>query len=211
MTLQELIQKKIKYYQPKNGLDHVANFFIAMASVRHDKVVGHIERVALLAELVALKQQMDTKATFFAGLLHDVGKVLLPFRLFDGHNIDAQEYEEVKQHALLGAQALKEQYLFTSLCAGLHHAMYQKGYGLTLKDFPEVIGPATAKKILQIAAVVSICDFIEAFTHRNTKIKDGSDNSSQDLKEMLYQKYPDDHLLIDIALEEMEGVPFWNE
>jgi len=211
MPLHELIRAKIDVYQPKNGLDHIARFFISLASLNHGKVAGHIERVALLAEAVAARLKMDAKAAFFAGLLHDTGKIILPFSLFDGHNITAEEYAEVKRHAVLGAEALKCDYLFTSFCAGLHHAMYQKGYGLTVRDFPDSLSPATVKKILQIAAIVSICDFIEAFTHRSTVIKDGSSDNGGGLKEMLYQKYPDDIQLIDIALEEISKIPLWTD
>ncbi|HBM45450.1 MAG: Metal dependent phosphohydrolase [Parcubacteria group bacterium GW2011_GWF2_38_76] len=206
MPIRELILKKISEYQPKNGLDYIARFFISMASVRHGKVTGHIERVALLSEVVAKRLKMDAKAAFFAGLLHDVGKIILPYYLFDGHNINQEEYEEVKKHAILGSEALKCDYLFTGLCAGLHHAMYQKGYGLTVKDFPESLSPATIKKVLQISAIVSISDFIEAFTHRTTKIKDGSDKTGDDLKSMLYAKYLDDIQLV----EEFPKIEFWS-
>ena len=208
--MKQTVLDKISAYQPKNGLDYIARFFISLAEVSHGLVTGHIERVALLAEAVANVLQMDAKAAFFGGLLHDTGKLILPSMLFDGHNISAEEYEQVKQHALMGAAALKDDYPFTSLCAGLHHAMYARGYGLTMRDFPESFSPATAKKVLQIAALVSICDFIEAYTHRATKIRDGSDNGSADLAGMLYDKYPDDHQLVDVALATYPGLPFWD-
>ena len=211
MSLQTFITEKIDGYQPKNGLDHIAKFFLAMSSIKHGQVTGHVEKVALLSEAVAQKLKLDAKAAFFAGLLHDVGKIILPSDLFDGHNISQEEYEKVKQHALLGSEALKSDYLFISLCAGLHHAMYQRGYGLSIKDFPESLGLSTVKKILQISAIISICDFIEAFTHRQTKIKDSLDGVNKDLKSKLYDKYPNDILVIDLALETYPELKFWEE
>jgi putative nucleotidyltransferase with HDIG domain len=174
-------------------------------------VTGHVERVALLAEAVAVRLGMDAKAAFFSGLLHDVGKILLPYRLFEGYDISDEEYAEIKKHAILGSEALRNDYPFTSLCVGLHHAMYDRGYGLTMKDFPEDSSPALVKKILIISTIVSISDFIEAFTHRGSKIKDGSDKAGADLKTMLYAKYPGDALLIDVALDEFPKIEFWNE
>ena len=92
--------------------------------------------------------------------------------------------------------------MFVALCAGLHHAMYRNGYGLELRDFPKGFSPATVKKILEISKIVSICDFIDAYRHRKSAIRDGSDASTQDLKGMLYAKYPNDKLVVDLALSQ---------
>ncbi|XOU94150.1 MAG: HD-GYP domain-containing protein [Candidatus Kerfeldbacteria bacterium] len=196
-----LVQTGIKLYKPQGDLEHTANFFLILSSINHGSVKGHVERVALLSDRVAIRLEKDSKAAFFAGVLHDIGKLVLPYELFDGHDISGEEYAEIKTHALNGLLALQGHHLFTALCAGLHHAMYDAGYGLTIEDFPKDWGLATIKKLLDIAMIVSICDFVDAFTHRKTKIKDGSDKDSPDLKEMLYKKYPNEHQVIDIALD----------
>ena len=211
MSLRSLVQERISDYHTNNGLDHVARFFISLASLKHGKVVGHVERVALLSEAVAVKMKIDPKPVFFAGLLHDVGKIVLPANLFDDKDISQDEYEIIKKHAILGAEALECDYLFTSLCVGLHHAMYAKGYGLSLQDFPKFLSPVTVKKILQTATIISVCDFIDAFTHRKTGIRDGSDKVGGDLKSMLYAKYASDTQVVDIALEEFPKIEFWDE
>ncbi|MFZ2975007.1 MAG: HD domain-containing protein [Candidatus Moraniibacteriota bacterium] len=193
---------KIKKYNPKGGLSRTAELFLALSEINHKQVKEHAERVALLSEAVATKMKKDKKATFFAGLLHDIGKIILSYKLFDGHNIDTQEYEEVKRHAISGFEALSKLHEFTALCAGLHHNLYKRGYGVKISDFPKNWSPATAKKVLEISAIVSVCDFIDAFTHRKTEIKDGSNNNATGLKEMLKEKYPDDHEIIRIAIKE---------
>jgi hypothetical protein len=55
------------------------------------------------------------------------------------------------------------------------------------------------KKVLDISMIISICDFVEAFTSRKTKILDGSDKAP-DLKGMLYAKYPNDMHTVDVVL-----------
>ena len=136
MKLSTIIQKKIKTYDPKNELGHTAKVFLALCGINHNEVKGHVERVALLAEATAIRMKKDAKAAFFAGLLHDIGKLILPAPLFDGHNINTAEYAEVKTHALAGFEVLKDLHAFVALCAGFHHALYATGYGLTIKDFP---------------------------------------------------------------------------
>jgi putative nucleotidyltransferase with HDIG domain len=193
------VADKITGYQPQGGLDTSSKLFLHMSGVRHAEVRDHCERVALLAETTALKLEKDAKADFFAGLLHDIGKVLLPAELFDGHNIDSAEYSLVKEHAYDGFAALKDMHLFTALCCGAHHAMYKAGYGVSQEDFPKDWGIHTIKKVLEIATIISVCDFIDAFTHRTTTIKDGTTGS--DLRSMLESKYPDDLLTVHTALK----------
>jgi len=80
----------------------------------------------------------------------------------------------------------------------LHHAVYDKGYGLSMGDFPQNLQLRTVKKILEIATIISICDFIEAFTHRKTAPKN---EIILNLRKALEEKYPDDKLAIEKALK----------
>ena len=196
--LMAMINAKVEAYNPRGGLSQTAKFFLALIGINHGDTREHCERVALLAERVAVMMKKDAKASFFAGLLHDTGKLVLPAPLFDGHNISAEEYAKVKEHAMAGFRALRGLHAFTALCAGLHHNLYKAGYGLTLEDFPKDWSMATIKKVLEISAVISVCDFIDAYTHRATKVLDGS--AGPDLRTMLVQKYPDDVLLVELAL-----------
>lgn len=198
--LDEKVQAKIDFYHPKNALDQTTEILLALLGINHPLVKQHNQRVALLAEAVALAMEKDAKAAFFAALLHDIAKLTQNFHLFDGQNISSEEYAEVKKHAIAGFEALKNHHLFVALIAGLHHGMCEHGYGVGLDAFPKHWHMGTVKKILEISAIIAVCDFIDAFTHRTTKIKDGADLAVQELKGMLYAKYPEDHAVIDIAL-----------
>lgn len=198
-SLSKIIDSRIEGYNAKGSLGHTAKIYLTLAEVYHASTKAHTQRVALLAEATAKKLKKDVKAAFFAGLLHDFGKILLPSELFDGHNITPDEYARVKQHAQAGFLALKKLHCFTALCAGLHHALYQAGYGATTEDLPRQWSPSTVKKVLEISTIISICDFVDAYTHRATKILDGS-GTEPSLKEMLYKKYQDDHQTVDVVL-----------
>jgi putative nucleotidyltransferase with HDIG domain len=202
MQLSRRVNNRIKKYNPAGKLGHTSKIILAFSEINHYKVKEHIMRVALLAEDVSVKIGKDQKACFFAGLLHDIGKLSLSYDLFSGREITKEEYIEVKRHAIAGFKVLSELHLFTALCAGLHHALYNAGYGLTIEDFPKDLSIATIKKVLEISTIISICDFIDAFSHRKTKIKDGSDGKSSNLDQMLKEKYPDDHRIIKVALKE---------
>jgi len=195
--------QKIDEYNPKGGLAYTAQFLLALCEIRHTSVKGHLERVALLAEQTARILKKDKKAAFFGGLFHDVTKILLPAEYFDGHNINDKEYAQIKTHAQAGFKVLRRIHLFTAFCAGLHHNLYLAGYGISHDVFPEKWSPATVKKVLDISTIISICDFTDAALNRETKIKDGS-GEEETLKEKLYKKYPDDHMIVDIVLDIVE-------
>lgn len=197
---------KIRAYHPKGGLDTTAIFSLDLMKPNHAKVRIHTENVALMAESIALMLKKDAKAAFFAGLMHDTGKITLPGYLFDGRDITADEYAEVKKHAISGFISLKEVHLFIAYCAGLHHALYEKGYGLTIHDFPKKWQPRTVKKALEIAAIIAVCDDIEAFLTRKTKMKGDAGKPGMSLKERLEIKFPDDLQVVDLVLKIAEGI-----
>jgi hypothetical protein len=199
-NIENTIARKISAYKPKGGLETTANLFLAMAKNYHFSTMEHAMRVGMMCEEVAKKQKKDKKAAFFAGLLHDMGKILLPSDLFSGRDISDEEYLRVKEHALVGFKSLKKLHMFTAFCAGFHHNLYKRGYGLSAKDFPKTWSPCTIKKVLDISTIVSICDFIDAFTNRKTKIKSGG---SGDLKKMLLEKYPDDQVVVQECLNSL--------
>jgi putative nucleotidyltransferase with HDIG domain len=110
MGTSRTVQNKITKYKPKGGLDHTARFFLALCELNHESTKDHVERVALLAEATAKFLKKDAKAAFFAGILHDIGKLVLSAKLFDGHNVDTAEYNEIKTHAQAGFKQLSSNY-----------------------------------------------------------------------------------------------------
>ena len=194
--------KKIEEYRPKANLGHTAKVILALSSINHRQVKEHMLRVSLLAVETARRLGWDQKAAFLGGFFHDSGKIILPYELFDGHNITTKEYLEVKEHTIKGFEMLKDIHRFVALCAGLHHAVCESGcYGITYDDFPPEWGLETRKKVIEISLVISVCDFIDAFCHRKTEIKDGSNKNHHDLRGMLEEKYPHNHQIVGIALE----------
>lgn len=191
--------------ESRQSLQDVINFYLAIATVRHDGVKEHSLRVATLAAKAAVRLKLDARAAYVAGILHDVGKIALPCQLFDGHNITDEEYADVKNHVRLGFEVLKGRYLFTGLVAGFHHALGKSGYGLTIKDFPEDLSLDTVKKILDIAALIAICDYVDAAMTRSTTVKSGSPGDS--LREALEAKYPNSILAIDTVLGLIRSTP----
>lgn len=203
MKLDTIIERKIKTYDPAGNLDHTARLILSLLSFNYPKVEVGSQRVALLSEAVAKKLKRDAKYAFFGGLLHDTAKLILPPDLFNGRDISEKEYQKIKIHAIAGFIILKEFHLLVALCAGLHHKLYDGGYGIEDSDFPKDFPPHLKRKVLGTAIVVSICDFIEANKFRGTKAFTVKKSTKKPrLKAILYEKFPEDRYIVDIAIKE---------
>jgi len=201
-----LADERILFYHPLGGLDQSARLLSAMAAIKHQPVRMHFLRVALGSEATAIHAKKDAKAAFFGGYFHDIGKILQDPGLFTGRNITPEEYAIIKNHAVDGHRILKDLHPFTAGFSGFHHQVYKNGYGTLLGDLDPNWDLATVKKQIDLVTIVSIHDFRDAFTYRDSKILDGSDVKSRDLLEMLYEKYPDDHLYVDFVLGDCERI-----
>ena len=126
---------------------------------------GHSSRVAMYAAQIAReagKPEEECEKVYFAGLLHDVGKIGIrsavinkPGRLTD------EEYVEIKLHPVLGDQILKriQESPYLSIGAHYHHERYDgKGYpeGLKGDDIPE------------IARIIAVADAYDAMTSKRS-------------------------------------------
>lgn len=201
--MKKVITKKVKglaKYGNDGGIVRTAMFLASVLRLHSKEVWGHCQRVAFLSEMTANELGKDKKAAFFGGLFHDLGKLFVRKELFDGHNITNKEYEEIREHALLGYFSLKDVHLFTALCCGLHHAVGENGYGLNSKNLPRKIKPNTLKKVFEISTIVSVCDFIDAFYTRKTKIKGDSNVKKSSLKNLLLKKFQEDKMVTGAAL-----------
>jgi len=123
---------------------------------------GHSLRVAdysrKIAETVGLSEE-ECQKTYYAALLHDVGKIGIPNHIIKKEGkLTTDEYEVIKQrHPLIGAQILSSirEYPFLSIGAHYHHEWYDgTGYpeGLKGNDIPE------------IARIISVADAYDAMT-----------------------------------------------
>ncbi len=108
---------------------------------------GHSLRVAEYSREIARrmnKSQSEQKDIYYAGLLHDVGKIRVPGEVINkpGRLTD-EEYEQIKVHPVTSYHILKDIYgdKMISVGAKFHHERYDgKGYpnGLQGENIPEV-------------------------------------------------------------------------
>ena len=124
---------------------------------------GHSERVAVyasrLGNQMGLRKEMIERI-YFAGLLHDVGKIGIPDAIITKPDrLTPEEYEEIKRHPEIGAKILEPVEFLHSIvpCVRHHHEWYdgcQSGY-------PERLA---GDQIPLPSRVILVADTVEAMT-----------------------------------------------
>lgn len=96
---------------------------------------GHSENVAHYSALIAEQVKLDPpwiKQVYWTGLVHDIGKLLVPTQILNKPSgLTDEEYELVKMHPVWGAKVLKTSEQLTGLATDVrhHHERYDgKGY-----------------------------------------------------------------------------------
>jgi len=131
---------------------------------RDDDTHQHTERVAILAERIAIELALDGRACETirrAAPLHDVGKIGIPDRiLLKPGRLTATEFEEMKTHTTIGARILGDSH-FPILHMGreiaLSHHEHWDGSG-----YPNGL---QAEAIPISGRIVAVADVFDAITH----------------------------------------------
>ncbi|MBR1638366.1 MAG: HD domain-containing protein [Treponema sp.] len=126
---------------------------------------GHSTRVADYSKQIAIhagKSDKECAEVYYAGLLHDVGKIGIPSNIINKNGkLTDEEYAQIKAHPVIGNQILsrisKSPYL--SIGAHYHHERYDgRGYpeGLKGDDIPD------------IARIIAVADAYDAMTSKRS-------------------------------------------
>jgi response regulator RpfG family c-di-GMP phosphodiesterase len=124
---------------------------------------GHSERVAVyssrLGHQMGLRKELIERI-YFAGLLHDVGKIGIPDAIITKPSrLNHEEYEEIKKHPEIGAKILEPVEFLHSIvpCVRHHHEWFdgsQSGYPSRL----------AGDQIPLPSRVIVVADTVEAMT-----------------------------------------------
>ena len=126
---------------------------------------GHSVRVAKYAKEIAKrvgKTEQEQENIYYAGLLHDIGKIGIPRLIINKTSVlTDDEYEMIKSHSKIGADILENMKDLPELSVGAHwhHERYDgKGYPDKLKG----------EEIPEIARIIGVADAYDAMTSKRS-------------------------------------------
>jgi putative nucleotidyltransferase with HDIG domain len=124
---------------------------------------GHSERVAVYASRIARRMNMQKdmiERVYFAGLLHDVGKIGVPDAIITKPaRLNADEYDEIKKHPEIGAKILEPVEFLSNVvpCVRHHHEWFDGSD----RGYPDRL---MGEKIPLPSRVILVADTVEAMT-----------------------------------------------
>lgn len=146
---------------------------------------GHSQNVATLTREIAKEMKLPEKGVrnaYWAGLIHDIGKTLIPDSILNKKSdLSAEEFENIQKHPLWGYQILKNSQELKELARYVlyHHERWDgKGYPEGLKK----------DKIPLISQIISVADGWDAMRSKrayrdalsyNIAIKEIEENSGR--------------------------------
>lgn len=128
-------------------LDQTTTTLIDALDAKEEYTQGHSSRVAKYARQIAEyigKDERECDEIYYAGLLHDIGKIGIPDEIINKKGkLTPEEYGIMKQHPSLGRQILSgiTEMPYLAVGAGFHHERYDgTGYpeGLAGDAIPEL-------------------------------------------------------------------------
>ena len=153
-NLEDEVERKTR--QNESLSFHVVQTLAEAIDAKDSYTNGHSGRVAVYSREIARRAGYDWNACneiYMMGLLHDVGKIGVPDAVINKPGkLTDEEYEQIKNHPVMGARILKAIREMPNLVTGArwHHEKYDgSGYpdGLKGEDIPEearIIGVADA-------------------------------------------------------------------
>ena len=124
---------------------------------------GHSERVAIYSSRIARQMNLRNEMIeriYFAGLLHDVGKIGIPDAIITKPSkLSAEEYREIQKHPEIGAKILEPVEFLSHIvpCVRHHHEWFDgssSGYPMQL----------AGDQIPQPSRIILVADTVEAMT-----------------------------------------------
>ena len=142
----EIEQKEKDYNDLKEKVTNQIIISVSKFLELHDDYThGHMENVGKLAKKMAIAMDLDQETTdnvYYAGLIHDIGKTIIPTKILNKKGpLTDEEYALVKKHPKNGYDILNETPQMAKIAKGVlyHHERWDgKGYpdGLAGKNIP---------------------------------------------------------------------------
>jgi len=157
------IEKKEKQYKELQ-LDLLENMIVSLTGLLeiHDEYTkNHSQNVAKISKMIAEVMNLSKEKinqTYYAGLVHDIGKTLIPNEIINKKGkLNKDEFEIIKKHSTYAYKALlksKELNHIANIVLQHHERIDGRGYPLGLEG----------QDILIESRIISIADAYDAMT-----------------------------------------------
>ncbi len=185
----DITERKQNFEKIRKALDATVRAMAATVETRDPYTAGHQQRVAHLAQAIAIEMNIDSEqieGIRIAGMVHDIGKIAIPAEILTKPGkLTSLEYNLIKIHPQSGYDILKDiEFPWPVDKAILQHHERLDGSG-----YPQGLKGAA---IISQARILAVADVVEAIaSHRPYRPSQGMDAALEELykkKAVLYDE-----------------------
>jgi diguanylate cyclase (GGDEF)-like protein/putative nucleotidyltransferase with HDIG domain len=164
-SVMDEIEKEFNLKTEDLGVMRTLKVLLSTLNFKDKYTYGHTERDKVYAELLALKMELpeeDIKFIRIGALLHDIGKVEVPYEILNKKNrLTDEEWTIVQNHVIWGEQIIKPIGFLKPILPMIrnHHEHYDG------KGYPDQL---SGKEIHLWARILTIVDSFDAMTSNRT-------------------------------------------
>ncbi len=190
----------------QDTLEKTIHAFASAIEKKDPYTAGHQKRVAQLAIEIAKEMglsESSQRTVYFAGLVHDIGKISIPMEILSKPGrLNNAEFEVIKAHPQTGYEILKEiefPWPIADIVLQHHERLDGSGYPLGLKN----------DEITLEARILAVADVVEAMaSHRPYRPALGIDEALKEINEKKGILYDPDVVNACIKLFKEKGFNF---
>ena len=165
---------------------------------RNDKdTYKHSIRVALMCKKLGEYLNIDQKALFYAGLLHDAGKYKISNSLLTKKSFFNEDDKiKIREHVKHTHDLLKGHFDFSAEVSVWHHKFQKDPYPTETPALLHNYSEHTQELIKMYGKLVSIVDVYDAMHRDNARFNKKRPLTSEEIKTELLKAYPNDAELV---------------
>lgn len=198
MTVEKILEQA--FFDLSMSRIHRLNIraYLDILWLKHRPTYEHSIRVGALCLRAAQTLGMNSRALFWGGTLHDIGKILVDPRVLQkSSSFSQKDYAAVRPHVIFGYRMFQRVHPYTAELVARHHRFQLHPYP---KRLPKPVVPwprRTLKKIEKEARLLALMDFYDALTRRRNTRFIGNTKVGGQLRKILYDNNPDVSAQID--------------
>lgn len=189
----DYLESNTDYFNNQLGKTNLLIIFYLLSFIkRYDPNVTywHVLRVGTYTYHVATRAKLDSDTIYLltiSGMLHDLGKIMVPAELILGKELTEEEFKIVKSHPVDGYRFLRIQYPLIAEYIGAHHCYKKDAYGVQTRQ--------------REAIFVAIADVFDALVEKRS-YKDAF--PPEKVREIMYKDFKGYESYVDFLINEFQ-------
>lgn len=197
-SLEDRVQMDLEELRVDLDKREVIRTYLDLIKAKHQGSYEHSLRVGLIARQIAKFMASNEKALLYAGLLHDVGKTMVPTStLSKTEGWTPEDTANVQAHVESGYKLLRDKFDFTAEVILMHHRFQTRPYPEESPQPLHEYSEDTKALIKEYGRILAMADVYDALHRINDKHGVKRSLSGEEIREQMLSLNPDRTELIE--------------